>query len=382
MAMQCVYAKKIYTGKSITDNAYVVFKEKSFVGISRSKQGKLLGKFPVITPAFIDPHSHIGMTRAGEPSAESESNENMDSLLFLSDALDSVQMDDTAFQDAVEMGVLYSCVVPGSGNIVGGRSAVIRHFAKDSTEALICRAGIKAAFGYNPMSTRNWKGTRPSTRMGAVSLLRAKLDEVKQKEKQYREARGQKKKETVFSASESVLRELLTGKQVLRVHVHKTDDIAALLRLQQEFNLKVTVEHALDVHQIEIFQQLKKHKIPVIFGPVDGFAYKVELKHESWRNIRNLLNSGVSYGLMTDHPVTPSRQLFLQTRWFTRLGLTKAEAIALASRNNAEILGIHKSLGTIAQEKWASFVCWNGDPFDITSYPEAVYGEGKQLFNE
>jgi len=31
--------------------------------------------------------------------------------------------------------------------------------------------------------------------------------------------------------------------------------------------------------------------------------------------------------------------------------------------------------------KWASFICWNGDPFDLTSFPVAVYGEGKSVFS-
>jgi imidazolonepropionase-like amidohydrolase len=380
--MNCVLSNIMYTGKSVVNNAYLMFEGQKIIGISKSKKGSLLGTFAVITPAFIDPHSHIGMCRAGEPSIESEANEAMNSILVLSDALDSVQMDDTAFKDAVEMGVLYSCVVPGSGNIIGGLSAVIRNYAQNSTEALISRAGIKAALGYNPMSTRDWKGDRPSTRMGALNILRAKLDEVRQKVQKYHSAKGKKKQEITFSAAEAVLRDLLAGKQILRVHIHKIDDIAALLRLIDEFELKVTVEHAMDVHQPEIFQELKKRKIPVTYGPVDAFAYKVELKHENWRNIRYLVESGVEYGLMTDHPVTSARQLFMQTRWFTRVGLNKQQAIELVSRKNAEILGIDKMLGTLEKGKWASFTCWNGDPFDLTTYPLAVFGEGELLFSE
>jgi imidazolonepropionase-like amidohydrolase len=380
--MNCVLSNIMYTGKSVVNNAYLLFEGQKIIGISKSKKGSLLGTFAVITPAFIDPHSHIGMCRAGEPSVESEANEGMNSILVLSDALDSVQMDDTAFKDAVEMGVLYSCVVPGSGNIIGRLSAVIRNYAQNSTEALISRAGIKAALGYNPMSTRDWKGDRPSTRMGALNILRAKLDEVRQKVQKYHSAKGKKKQEITFSAAEAILRDLLAGKQILRVHIHKIDDIAALLRLIDEFELKVTVEHAMDVHQPEIFQELKKRKIPVTYGPVDAFAYKVELKHENWRNVRYLMESGVEYGLMTDHPVTPARQLFIQTRWFTRAGLNKQQAIELVSRKNAEILGIDKMLGTLEKGKWASFTCWNGDPFDLTTYPLAVFGEGELLFSE
>ncbi len=380
--MNCVRGKKIYTGKKVIENAYVVFNGKKIVGVSKEKKGTLVGRFPVVTPAFVDADSHIAMIRAGEHGAEAEANRHMDWILAVPDALDSVQMDDTALNDAVEAGVLYSCVLPGSGNIIGGLSAVIRHYAKNTTDALVARAGVKAAFGYNPMSTVEWKGKRPSTRMGALAILRSKLTDVSQKIAKHKRAKGAKKQEITFSAEEAVLRDVLLRKHVLRVHVHKIDDIAALLRIVDEFKLKVTVEHGCDVHEPEIFAELKKRGIPVLYGPIESLAYKVELKHENWRNIRYLMESGVEYGLMTDNPVNLTRLLFLQTRWFTRLGLSKQQAIELVSRKNAELIGVGDILGTLDRGKWASFTCWNGDPFDITSYPTAVYGEGQLLFSE
>ena len=108
--------------------------------------------------------------------------------------------------------------------------------------------------------------------------------------------------------------------------------------------------------------------------------YTTGILHEDWRNIRHLLASGVEFGLMTDHPVTLARQLFLQTRWFVRAGMSKQQAVELVSRNNAAILGIGKMLGTLQKGKWASFIGWNGDPFDLASYPVAVYGEGNLLY--
>jgi imidazolonepropionase-like amidohydrolase len=380
--MYSIFGKKIYTGNSVLDQGYLVFRGQEIEGISKTRKGELLGSYACVTPAFIDPHSHIGMARAGEPAKESEANDHMDPLLVLPDALDSVQMDDSAFKDAVEMGVLYSCILPGSGNIISGLSAVIRNYSKNSTEALVARAGVKSAFGYNPMSTQDWKGQRPSTRMGAMALLRKRLDEVRQKEQKYQRAKGSKKEEITFSAEEGILREVLSRKTRLRAHVHKIDDIAALLRLVDEYSIRISVEHASDVHDPGIFLELKKRDIPVTYGPLDGFAYKVELKHENWRNIRHLLDSKVRFGLMTDHPVTPARQIFLQTRWFMRAGLAKQEAIELVTRRNAEILDLDKILGTLERGKWASFSCWNSDPFDLSSYPLAVYGEGQLLYSE
>ena len=64
--MNCINAKVIYTGKAIVENAYLSFEGQMITGISMSKKGSLLGEVAVLTPAFIDPHSHIGMHRAGD----------------------------------------------------------------------------------------------------------------------------------------------------------------------------------------------------------------------------------------------------------------------------------------------------------------------------
>ncbi len=376
--MKAIHTDLLYTGNEVKEDVYLIFDGKLVVGIQKSFSGTPEASYPVITPAAIDPHAHIGLVRAGEPQAEAEVDDQLDPFLVHADALDSVQMDDGAFQDSIEAGVLYSCVVPGSGNIIGGKSAVIRNYGANSTAAFIQGAGIKAAVGYNPMSTstRGWKGTRPFTRMGTFALLRAKLHDTKEKMKR------KKDPPEPVSSEEVILRQLLKGRERLRVHVHKIDDIATLLRLVDEFKIKITVEHACDVHSGAIYQELKKRNIPVVYGPLDALAYKVELKHENWRNIKHLLDSGVSFGLMTDHPVILQRTLLLTLRWFLRCGVTKQQAIEIITRQNAKILEIDRILGTLEKGKWASFVCWNGDPFDLGHFPLSTYGEGQRLFTE
>ncbi len=377
----------IYTGSDILQDSYINVDGTTLAAVGGEAEGERAGAYPVITPAIIDPHAHIGLIRAGEPSAEAEANESMDTMLAHADVLDSVQMDDKGFRDSIEMGVLYSCVVPGSGNIVGGNSAVIRNYASDTNSALIRRAGIKGAFGYNPMSVAGWKGQRPGTRMGALAILRAKLTDVRQKmakekgQKENEEGNGNGKAEEVtYTAEEQVLRTLLRGENRYRVHAHKADDIAALLRIADEFGLKVTVEHSMDIHQAGVYEELKKRDIPVVYGPLDSLAYKVELKHEDWRNIRYLIDSGVEFGLMTDHPVIMQNMLLFSLRHFLHLGYSKQDALEIITRKNAKILGIDDILGTLEAGKWASFVCWSGDPFALESVPVAVYAEGQLVY--
>jgi imidazolonepropionase-like amidohydrolase len=126
----------IYTGKEIVEDAFVVFQGSKIVGISKRPRGEVTVEAEVVTPALIDAHSHIGMHRAGEPGAEDEANEKFDSFTTSAEALDSVQMDDASFKLSLRAGVLYSCVLPGSGNIIGGRGAVIRNYGKTTNAAL------------------------------------------------------------------------------------------------------------------------------------------------------------------------------------------------------------------------------------------------------
>src|SRR5262249_5725026 len=125
----------------------------------------------IVTPGFIDAHSHIGMFRAGEPEGESEGNDTSQQIMPLLDPLNSVYFDDQAFSDAVDWGVLYSCIMPGSGNLFGGRSRIIKNFARHKGEAPYQDFGYKMALGFNPRSTQGWRGERPNTRMGIYAQL-------------------------------------------------------------------------------------------------------------------------------------------------------------------------------------------------------------------
>ena len=371
--MKSVFAKTLYTGETVLEERYVNFKGNLISSVSHEPSGSVVGKFECITPAFVDAHCHIGMFRAGEPPNEADVNDHLDSILPLADALDGVMMDDSAFRESIEAGVLYSCVLPGSGNIIGGMSAVIRNYGYDTNEAFICRAGLKGAFGFNTMSpySREKKGRRASTRMGCAALLRSEFYKI-----------INRKKGEPLTAEQQVLREVLDGRTVLRVHVHKSDDIASLLRIVDEFKLRITVEHACDVYKRETFDELAKRKIPVIVGPVEGIGSKVELKHMSWRNLKLVLESGVEFGVMTDHDVNPQCNLFYTTRHLIRCGLAPLEAVNAVTSGNAKILGIDKFLGSLKKGKWASFTCWNGDPFSLLSYPVMVTAEGRTLFDE
>jgi imidazolonepropionase-like amidohydrolase len=379
--MKVIKSRLLFDGVDEKRDYFIGFEndEIKYVGNSQPKESsEIIAEGAVVTPAFIDSHSHIGMVRSGEPDKEEEANEHMNSVYPLVNALHSIYMDDPSFKESVESGVLYSTVLPGSGNIIAGNAVLIRNFVQDIGQAHIMDVGIKAALGYNPRSTVDWKGNRPSTRMGAVAILRENFIKARKMQKLLE---TEKKVIDEVEPLTELFMDILSNRFKMMVHVHKEDDIMVLIQLIKEFGIKVIANHCVDVHREEVFTALKASSIPVIYGPMDSFPYKVELKHESWRNAEKLLNSGVKFSIMSDHPVILQRNIIYSLRHLLRFGLSKADAISKISKEAAEIIGA-QNIGQVRAGFKASIVVWNGDPFSLSSYPILVIAEGRTVYEE
>lgn len=408
-SMFAVKANVLYDGRNKLENAYILIEGNKIARIQEEKPDVDILFEGIVTPAFIDGHSHIGMARHGEPSDESEVNDISDVFQPTLNPLDSVYFDDKYFRDAVEFGVLYSCIVPGSGNLIGGKAIIIRNFAKDRSKALVRDYGYKMALGFNPRSTLEWKGKRFNTRMGVYALLIEEFEnvirkkrklELENKEKirslksmlskgeitkeEYEEALAEIEERTAleFEPHERALLEILEKKKTLKTHVHKEDDVYFLIDLVKKFNLNATADHVCDVHRVEVFRSLKEINIPIVYGPIDAFAYKTELKHDSYKNVKALIESQVKFALMSDHPVMLARNLYLQLRYFLFYGYSKEKAIGIITKEAAEILGLSDVLGTIEAGKLASLIIWNDDPFYFWSKPIAIIAEGEVIHKE
>ncbi len=399
-----IKATVLYNGKNKTENKYIKIKDDKIISVTDSSN-ELPDFSGIVTPAFIDAHSHIGMCRHGMPWSEDEANETIDQVSILLNPLDSIYFEDKAFKDTVDAGVLYSCVVPGSGNIFGGKAMIIRNFCENRKNALIKDYGYKMSLGYNPKSTQQWKGKRPSTRMGVYQMIEEKFDSIiRKKEKEelkkqkslYEITKKYKSKELskndfefkkelfeneyklAFSKEDEALLEMLNGKTI-KVHVHKEDDVLYLINLVNKYGLKVTAEHVADVHNTNVFNELAKNDIPIVYGPVDAFASKTELNNLDKENVKKLIESDSYYGLMTDNPVIISSALKDCLKYFLRQGLSEEEAISIITYKNAKILGIENKLGSVEKNKTASLIIWDGNPFYLGSKPIHVFAEGKKI---
>ena len=119
----------------------------------------------IVTPGFIDAHCHIGISEDGATSAGRDTNESSEPVTAEVRALDAVNPKDIAFQDAITAGITCVQTDPGSANIIGGQTLVMKTWGSAVVDELVVLfpSGMNA-LGENPK--RIWgQDKMPKTRM-------------------------------------------------------------------------------------------------------------------------------------------------------------------------------------------------------------------------
>lgn len=326
------------------------------------------GKY--VLPGFVDAHTHLGIYEEIYSHEGDDVNEMSEPVTPQLRAIDGINIHDIGFQDALKGGVTTAMIAPGSANVVGGTVCIMKTAGKTFNSRVLKKsAGMKVAFGENPKEVYGSDKKMPYTRMGIAALLREALVE------------GQnyiKDKEAEKDLGKEEIAKVLKNKMPLRAHAHRADDILTALRIAEEFNVKVTIEHGTEAHLT--IEDLKEMEVPVCMGPLLISRAKVELKEKSFKNPGILQRNGVKVALVTDHPETPVDYAVLNAILAVKEGMDRNEALKALTINPAEIMGIEKRTGSIAKGKDADIVIWSGDPLDIMSKTEVVLVDGNIVY--
>ncbi len=323
-------------------------------------------KKAIVTPGLIDAHCHVGMWEESIGREGSDGNEATSPATPHLRAIDAINPMDEGFKDALKGGVTTIFTGPGSANVIGGLSTVIKTGGSNIVDELVLKdpAGLKMALGENPKAVYGYRNMYPMTRMANAAIMREEFTKAKiyiEKKKRH------KKKDGPFAVDMKMeaLAMVLEKKIPARVHAHRADDIITAIRIKKEFGFNLVIEHCTEGHLIPEF--LAKEKIPAIVGPSLSARVKVELKEISFKTPAILHEHGVLISIMTDAPVIPIDYLRLMVGLSIKEGLPYDAALAAVTTNPAKILGIDKYIGTIEKGKHADIAIFDGDPFDINS---------------
>lgn len=332
----------------------------------------------VIIPGLIDAHTHLGISEEGTGVEGWDYNEEVDPVTPYLRALDGINTQEMGMQDAVAGGVTTVMVAPGSANIIGGQIAVIKTAGNWIPDMVLREcAGLKIALGENPKRVYGEQKKSPITRMATAGILREYLVKA-----QNYLARREKAKEhdlLELDLGLEVLGKVLRREIPLRAHAHRADDILTALRIAQEFQVDLVIEHATEGHKIADI--LAESKTPAVVGPLMSSRSKVELRDRSDTTPAILNQAGVLVALTTDHPVLPIQFLNIAAGIAVREGMKEEEALKAITINPAQILGVDQRVGSLEKGKDADLVILNGHPLAIQTKVEQVLVNGQVVFS-
>ncbi len=325
----------------------------------------------IVTPGFIDAHTHMGIDEEINQPIGDDCNEMTEPNTAELRAMDAINYRDLAFQDAVQAGITTVMVTPGSANVFGGLITVMKTAGKTYKDMLINgEAGLKMAFGENPKRVYGEKDKTPSTRMATMAIARQGFYEAK-------EYISKNDDDKEFSLQSEHIAKALTGGIPVRAHAHRADDIMTAIRLRDEFDLELVIEHCTDGHLI--VDELKEAGVPVTVGPSLSNRAKVEMEHVTFRTPGILANAGIDVALITDHPCTPIQYLPLCAGIAVREGMKEYDAFKALTITPAKILKIDDRVGSLKAGKDADIVVWDHHPLEIMGRPNMVFVNGQQV---
>ena len=133
-----------------------------------------------ILPGLIEAHCHIGIQEEKKGMEGNDCNETVNPVTPWLRAIDAINPMDAAFKDAVRAGVTCVQVGPGSSNVVGGQSLVMKTFGRRIDDMVVkVPSAMKVAFGENPKVNYSGQNQSPATRMAIAGLLRQELHDAK-----------------------------------------------------------------------------------------------------------------------------------------------------------------------------------------------------------
>lgn len=362
------------------------------------------GKF--VTPGIIDPHSHIGVYPVPETGAHDDGNELTDPVTAGLRAEHSFWPQDPAIERAVAGGVTTVGVLPGSGNLVGGRGVVMHLLPQRGARAMRFPGApdlLKMACGENPKRVYRGQKRAPSTRMGNLRALREALvraqkyvrewDEWtkkqqqppadKNKDKDDKGDKGERKPPDRDLAMET-LALVMRGDILVEWHCYQADDMLAALQVADEFGFKVRAfHHALEAYKI---RDVLARKGVAVATWDDWWGFKMEAYDGIPENLALVDEAGARAVVHSDSAIAiqilnQAAAKALAAGRAAGVKIDEDEAIKWVTANPAWALGIDGQVGTIEPGKRADVVVWSEDPFSTYARADRVFVDGQLVFD-
>jgi len=269
-------------------------------------------------------------------------------------------------------GITSALVVPDGGQISGQAAWVDlseRDWLRRSSAALRVAIETPAASSAAP----------PEAGLRSAAFLR--LREALTDARLYRANRGpyltNKLRALSISAADlEVLDRALARELITLVEVDRASDIHTVVELAEQFGLRVVIVGGAEAWQVA--GELARAEIPVVLDPFADLPASFGTLQSREDAAALLQQAGVRVILADLDLPHYAHRLRQAAGNAVAAGLPYDAAIASITRVPAEVFGIADT-GEIRAGAIANLVVWNGDPLEVTTWPERMWIRGQEV---
>ena len=344
------------------------------------------GRGKYVTPGIVDDHSHLGVYAAPGVDANSDGNEMTNPVTAQVWAEHSVWPQDPQFPRALAAGVTTAQILPGSANLIGGRSVVLKMVPSVTVQGMKfpgARYGLKMACGENPKRVYVQRG--PSTRMGNVAGYRAAWIQAEAYRRRWDKWNSDRQGDAPQrDLGLETLAEVLRGNILVQNHCYRADEMAQMIDIAKEFGYKIRSFH----HGVEAYKladRLAKEGISASLWS-DWGGFKMEAMDGVRANLAMVAAAGARTIVHSDDPSGMQRLNHDAAKAMAageRIGIrtSEDEAIKWLTINPAWAIGLEDKIGSIEVGKNADVVLWSGSPFSVYSRVDRVWIDGTPAYD-
>ena len=341
-----------------------------------------------LTPGIIDVHSHLGAYPSPEVASTADGNELTDPNSAGVWVEHSVWPQDPQFGLALAGGVTTLHILPGSGNLFGGRGVTLKNVPSRTVQGMKfpgAPQSLKMACGENPKRIYGEKEKAPTTRMGNVAGHRAAwAAAIAYREKRRKFQAGDADAAPPRDLGLDTLAAVLDGEILVQNHCYRADEMAVMLDVAREFGYAVTAFH----HAVESYKIADLLAEAGVCSAMwsDWWGFKLEAFDAIPQNVALVDAAGACAIVHSDSAEGIQRlnqEAAKAVAGARRMGMTidDAQAIAWITSNASKALGIADETGSIEEGKAADLVLWDRQPFSVYAHAEKVWIDGHLYYD-
>ncbi len=325
----------------------------------------------IVTPGLLDSMSGIG---AVEISAERTTRDSATELPRLGAAFsvaEAINPRSTLIPVNRVEGLTRALVAPrASTGPIAGRAAAI-HLGGGDDPVTDPAAALVVALGQEGAALAG------GSRAAALALLAEALEDARD----YAEHRAdfERAARRPYAPSRldlEALQPVVAGEMPIAARVDRASDLLAALRLASEQRVKLVVVGGAEAWLVA--PALAAAGVPVVLDPLSNLPASFEELAATLENAARLHAAGVAVAFSSGESHN-ARNLRQAAGNAVAHGLPWEAGLAAMTRVPAAIWGLDGSYGTLDAGRDADVVIWDGDPLEVTSYPERVFVRGREV---